>query len=352
MGRQGGGADFRDNCQVFKCMKLLFITHKIHEKDDDFAFASLWVREFIRQGFEVEVICLERGVHSGGFAVHSLGKEKGAGRIEVLARFWRLITTLKYDRVFVHMNPKWVAAGAFYWRIKKTPVYLWYTHYTMHLPLRISHWLCKRLFGATVESMPQYNNDPKKVVTGHGIDLGFWNADILPREKRRPISDLLSVHRICRSKRLHLAIGALEFLPAEYNLTVYGRILEQDYYQEVKELIKQLNLSDRVHFMGSVPMPELQKIYPHYQIMVNMAPETIDKTVIEGMYAGLQPVTTKGNAKAIGLPDAPEDAPRAIASFILNYNLLSVEELQKIVQEKHSLEALVRKMGEYIREGN
>lgn len=333
-------------------MKLLFITHKIHERDDDFAFASLWVKEFQRQGFEVDVICLEKGAHGGEFPVFSLGKERGAGRIKILINFWRLIRQLKYDRVFVHMNPKWVAAGALYWWLKRIPVYLWYTHYTMHLPLCVSHFLCKRLFCATSESMPQYNKDPKKVVTGHGVDLSFWNMDVPPRENRRPKTDILSVHRICRSKRLHLAVGALKFLPAEYNLTVYGRVLEPDYDAEVKKMIQDFGLENRVKFMGSVPMPELRAVYPNFQIMVNMAPETIDKTVIEGMYAGLQPVTTKGNAMAIGLPDAPEDTPEAIVDFILNYNLLPIEELRKIVREKHSLEALIRKMGECIEKGN
>lgn len=333
-------------------MKLLFITHKIHEQDDDFAFASLWVKEFIRQGFETEVICLDKGMHSGEFSVFSLGKEREVSAFASLKEFWRLITTLKYDRVFVHMNPKWVMAGALYWRIKKIPAYLWYTHYTMHLPLRISHWLCRRLFCATPESMPQYDGDPKKIVTGHGVDLNFWDGKILLREERRPQYDLLSVHRICRSKRLHLAVGALKYLPPEYNLTVYGRVLEPDYDAEVKKLVAELGLEKRVKFMGSVPMPELRGIYPQFQIMVNMAPATIDKTVIEGMLAGVQPITTAGNAKAIGLPSAPQDdTPEAIAEYILNINFLDTVELRQIAEDGHSLEALIKKMGEYIKRG-
>ena len=58
-------------------MRLLFITPKIHEADDDFAFASLWAKEFARQGFDVTVICLEKGTHSLPFPVYSLGKEEG-----------------------------------------------------------------------------------------------------------------------------------------------------------------------------------------------------------------------------------------------------------------------------------
>ena len=193
-------------------MRLLFVTHKIHEQDDDFAFTSLWVKEFIRQGFDVEVICLEKGIHTADFKVYSLGKEKGFPIWKSLLIFWKLILKLKYDRVFVHMNPKWVVAGAFYWWIKRVPVYLWYTHYTIHLPLRISHFLCKRLFAATKDSMPQYEGDPKKIITGHGVDMGFWQMEVLSREMRKPKNELLSVHRICKSKRPHLAIQVSECL--------------------------------------------------------------------------------------------------------------------------------------------
>lgn len=334
-------------------MKLLFITHKIHELDDDFAFTSLWVQEFQRQGFEVDVICLEKGIHNNDFKVYSLGKENGASPWKSLFTFWKLITSLKYDRVFVHMNPKWVLAGAWYWALKGTPVYLWYTHYTTHLPLKTSHWLCKRLFCATKDSMPQYEGDPKKIVTGHGIDLSFWNMEVPARDLRKPKTDLLSVHRICRSKRPHLSVLALKFLPEEYNLCIYGRELEGDYAREFKELMKSLGLENRVKLAGPVPMPELRKIYPQYQIMLNMAMDTIDKTMVEGMMAGLEIVATPHNAAAIGLPHAPiAETPEAIAEYIKNLNLSPVEELQKIAQEGHSLSALVRKMGRYIQAGN
>lgn len=57
--------------------RLLFITQKIHAHDDDLAFTILWIQEFIRAGFEVVVICLEKRDFNGSFPVHSLGKEDG-----------------------------------------------------------------------------------------------------------------------------------------------------------------------------------------------------------------------------------------------------------------------------------
>jgi hypothetical protein len=101
-------------------------------------------------------------------------------------------------------------------------------------------------------------------------------------------------------------------------------------------------------------MSELQNIYPRYRIMLNMAKETIDKTMLEGMIYGVFPVTTPGNSKAIGLPVYPADeTPEALAEFILEgrWKLSSNEQLKQIVAEKHSLSALIRKMGAYIRAG-
>jgi glycosyltransferase involved in cell wall biosynthesis len=164
---------------------------------------------------------------------------------------------------------------------------------------------------------------------------------------------------LSRSKRLDLALRALALLPAEYTLTHYGRMQdpgsadEVAYGNEVVALVKELGLHDRVRFMGSVPMPELKKIYPRYRVIANMVPRTIDKTVLEAMYCGCTPVITRGHAEAIGYPDAPVDeSPEAIATFIRTLALKPREELRQVVERGHSLRALIEKMAAYIRPGN
>jgi len=335
-------------------MKLLFITQKIQGNDDDLAFVILWIKEFIKQGYTVDVICLEKGDFDDSFPVYSLGKEKGFRKMTRIFVFLKLIFSLKYDRVFVHMNPEYVTLGGWYWFLSRKPIYLWYTHYTTHIHLRISGLLCKRMFAATPQSLPQYDGNPKKVIVGHGIDLNFWNTGLL-EENNASIFNLVSVHRICRSKRLELGVLALKYLPVEYTLTVYGRDVEKDYYVEIKELIKKEKLENRVIFKGPVPMSELKNVYPAYRLMVNMAKETIDKTMLESMLFGIYPVTTPGNSKAIGLPVYPEgENPEDIARFILarvwgNYTL---RQLRSIVQDRHGLSALVSKMNKFIGGGN
>src|SRR3990172_2831557 len=97
--------------QASEKIKLLFITQKIHQNDDDLAFVILWIKEFIKQGIDVRVICLEKRDFDDSFPVYSLGKEKGYGKIVRIIRFLKFIFTLDYDRVFVHMNPEYVTLG-------------------------------------------------------------------------------------------------------------------------------------------------------------------------------------------------------------------------------------------------
>src|SRR3989338_5565417 len=323
--------------------KLLFITQKIHQHDDDLAFVILWVKEFMRQGVAVQVICLEKGDFDESFPVYSLGKEKGKGKLARMLTFLRLMRTLDYNRVFVHMNPEYVTLGGWYCFLRRVPVYLWYTHYTMHVHLWLSGIFCKRIFAATAQSLPQYEGNKKKVVTGHGIDIDFWLSHPVETD-RLPATSLVAIHRLCRSQRLELGDRAPLDFPQCHTITLYGRDVEKEYVRELHELVEALTLKDRVFFLGPVPMAALKRVYPRYRVMVNMASETIDKTMLEGMLYGVYPVTTPANSRAIGLPLAPKDeTPESVADFIVGEQWKQFDEhsLKRIVENKHSLSSLI-----------
>lgn len=330
-------------------MQLLFITQKIDQEDDDLAFTILWIKEFIKQGFDVSVICLEKRSFDGSFPVYSLGKERGSSVPMRIVRFLKYIFTLKYDYVFVHMNPEYFTLGGLWWVIRGVPTYLWYTHYTMTPHLFLAGLFSRKLFAATTQSLPQYNRDPKKVVLGHGIDTSFWGEI---QELKRNSHNLLAVHRLSRSKRLELIIETLALLSKEYTLTVYGRVIDQKYFEELKKLIEKRNLADRVYFMGPVPMYELRAIYQRYRLMMNMASETIDKTMLEALFLGVYPVTTPRNAQAIGLKVYPKnESPQELARFIESgeWSAVSQSEGRVLVEQRHNLTLLVRKISLHIK---
>ena len=352
-------------------MKLLFITQKLHGQD---AFGVLWVEALQKQGYDVTVLCLEsrpedvlrvlKRTTPLSFPVYSLGKERGKGKIAQIFTFLRLIHTLSYDRVFIHMSPVWGIFGAPVWMARRTPVYLWYTHYKMQLGLWMLGRYAKRLFCATSQSLPQYEGNPKKVVVGHGIDLTFWlKRENVSTDPKR----LLVVHRLSRSKRVEIILRAMVLLPG-FSLDVYGVEAESAYVQELKALVQELALGERVTFHGTVPLSELPALFTHHRLILNMASETIDKTMLEAMTCGCYPVVTARNAAAIGLridaerfgrqvgvPVAPkEDVPEAIADVVRLYAEkppMNGEEMYRVVSERHSLANLITKMDRYIRPG-
>ncbi len=339
-------------------MKLLFITQKLHGQD---AFGVLWANAFAARGYEVTVLCLEwqpekmREVLPGvdiKFQVLSMGKERGVGRMGQILTFWKHITAHKSDRVFVHMAPVWGLLGAPVWIIRRTPAYLWYTHYKMQAGLWLMAMYGKRLFCATEQSMPQYAGSPKKIVTGHGIDRTFW-----PRRENHTTEPhkLLVVHRLARSKRAELCIQSLMHLSTFFTLDIYGQEVEPDYAAELKVLVRDLGLSERVRFLGSAPIKDLPEIYASRKLILNMASETIDKTMLEAMTCGCYPVTTVRNAAAIGIPGAPAmDTPEAIAAFIkqaLEHAPLTAETMDQVVDQRHSLRHIVEVMDQYMHSG-
>ncbi len=346
-------------------MKLLFITQKLHAQD---AFGVLWARAFAEKGYDVTVICLEdrrnlgaSALGEGGkpfpFTVRSLGKDEGKGKIAQILSFWRLILTLKYDRVFIHMSPVWGLLGAWVWWPRRTPVYLWYTHYKMQLGLRLLGWYGKRLFCATPQSLPQYEGSPKKVVTGHGIDLSFWPKRL---NMAADPDALLCVHRLSRSKRLEIVLRAMMLLP-EKRLDIYGIDAEKDYADEMRALACELGLQDRVTFHGTILARDLAHVYASHFLILNMASETIDKSMLEAMTCGCYPVTTARNAQAIGLTEvvgdtaAPaEDTPESLAAFVranASRPPMSADTMYDVVATRHSLASLIDQMDSSIRPG-
>lgn len=333
-----------------KTLRLLYVAQKIND-DDELAFVSQWVEAFQNVGYDVTVICFERGTFDDRFKVVSLGKEKGAGKLLMLFRFWKFIFTNKFDRVFVHMIPEFFTMGGWWWKIQGVPSYMWYTHYALHIHIKLASVFSKRMFAATKQSMPQFDSNPKKIVTGHGVDVDYWYTKNQCADEK----NLLMVHRVSRSKRIELGIKALSLLPHDYKLTIYGRLIDDEYYQELLKLTSNLSLQDRVFFKGSVPASILRTVYPQYRIMINMASETIDKTMLEAMCNGVFPVTTKGNLEAIGLTGINiEDLPESIASLIAGNTVQAYPQdvLVDLVKQKHSLSKLVKKMNIYIAEGN
>ena len=145
--------------------------------------------------------------------------------------------------------------------------------------------------------------DPNRVQTIYsGLNLSGW------REIDRPTKTsgnliVTTVGNIRRVKGHDLFIRAAASIAPQFpgvRFTIAGDVLEPDYFIELQQLIRDLNLSDRFHFTGGVT--NLREHLATSDIFVLPSrSEGFSNAIIEAMAASLPVVATNvgGNAEAV-----------------------------------------------------
>jgi glycosyltransferase involved in cell wall biosynthesis len=270
-------------------MRLLIITQKVDKNDSNLGFFHRWIEEFAKHCSRVEVICLGKGEYKLplNVNVHSLGKEVDSGRVLRLLRFLRLINSLSYDAVFVHMNPEYVIAGGIIWKMLGKKVALWYTHKNVDLKLRLAEKLASVVLSASKESFRLGSN--KLIITGHGIDTDFFCPD--PAVEKEKI--VLTVGRITASKHIQEIIDSI---PAGYELQIAGiPVTEED------EIYRR-SLKGSATFLGAVKYEDLPELYRRASLFINKSSTgSMDKAVLEALACGTKIETT--NEAYAKMPD-------------------------------------------------
>lgn len=274
-------------------MRLLVLTQKVDANDDVLGFFHEWLRRFAARCEQVEVICLFEGAHQlpQNMRVHSLGKERGVGRVGRALRLYRYLWRLRgqYDAVFVHMNPEYLVLAGWLWRLLGIRTVLWYSHRRVDAKLRLAARLVD-VIATSARSSFQLATDNIHML-GHGIDTDFFAP--APRTSAGPWQ-LVSVGRLTPIKRLLTAIEALAQLRArgvDAELTLVGQAAtpgDRAYEVQLKERVAQLQLEPFVHFAGAAAYPRMPEVYHRADASLNLAPTGgLDKAVFESMACGL-----------------------------------------------------------------
>src|SRR4051794_21282831 len=151
-----GGAAVRRKAR--RVMRILFITQQLDEDGDVLGIAVSWLRALAQRVDEVHALALSTGrvTLPPNVTLHSLGKERGAGRLAQLARFQGALASLaarrQVDVIFVHMVPRYAILAAPLARAFGVPMVLWYTHGSVNRSLRIAHHLVQRVVTASRDS--------------------------------------------------------------------------------------------------------------------------------------------------------------------------------------------------------
>ncbi len=280
-------------------MRLLIITQTVDSEDANLGFFHGWIREFAKNVENVAVVCgsVGSGAPPANAQIYSMGRERGLGRLRRYFNFyWYLAKFLsKSDAVFVHMIPAWVILAWPLAVIFRKKIYLWYTHGSVSMSLKIAEKLAAKIFTASKESC---RVDSKKVaVVGHGIDVQAFRRqnEVLPHGLK-----FLSVSRIARSKDLKtliLGVGELKrcgFKNVSFDI-VGAPILSKDadYVKELHDLVRAEGLGEIIRFMGARSPQEMPDIYYDHNIFLHASQTgSVDKAALEAMAAGLQVLTS------------------------------------------------------------
>ncbi len=165
---------------------------------------------------------------------------------------------------------------------------------------------------------------PERVtVLRNGVDLVLFHPGA--REETRAKMGLsgrvlLSVGHLIERKGHELVIGAMPLLPG-YSLLIAGDGVERT---RLERLAKQLNVRDRVRFLGSVPHRELPEIYAAADALVLASSrEGWPNVLLESMACGTAVVASNiwGNPEVVSRPEAGvlmnERSPAAVAEAVM-----------------------------------
>ncbi|TDJ76407.1 MAG: glycosyltransferase [Planctomycetota bacterium] len=296
-------------------MKLLFVTQVLDGGDAVLGFVVRWVQGLAARCERVRVIALEVGDLSAlpsNVDVRVLGRKGRLGRYFRYQRFLsEAFEAEGFDTLLSHMVPRYSTAAARSAARHGVGHFLWYTHKGVDARLRKAVTVVDKVFTASPESMRV--ETPKKVVTGHGIDLEHFAMDGAPPDGP---PRLLAVGRLTPAKDPHTLLAALALLVArgrDVHLDLVGGGLaagDSAFGDEVRARIAEEGLSGRVTLHGAVPYRDVPAAYRRATVFVSTSlTGSVDKVVLEAM-AAARPVVTCNESFPPLFAELGEDAAR------------------------------------------
>ncbi|MEK7578827.1 MAG: glycosyltransferase family 4 protein [Patescibacteria group bacterium] len=346
-------------------MKLLIITQKYDINDSNLGVFIDWWDKLAEKMEKVYILALEKRSEpiKSNVGVVSIGKEKGAGFLRKIIGFYAGLFKIigETDAILVHMIPKYVILAAPVAFIFRKPIHMWYTGVSVHWQLKFAVMLCKKIFTAHEAAMRI--NTPKRVVTGHGIDVEKFKIGDF-RLKNSGLITILSVGRITPSKGHDLIIKAVsDLIKSGYNLRlkIIGGIIQdyhRGYLESLKKLASDLKISEAVEFSGPVFYDKMPEYFGKSEILINAVPfGGLDKVVLEAMASGVIPLTSNSAFLTVFPKSIAQDLIFGIGDIedlknkfknILDKKLYQNEDLRRelgdIVTRNHNLYNLISRI--------
>jgi glycosyltransferase involved in cell wall biosynthesis len=298
-------------------VRLVFLTQVLDRRDAILGFVPGWVEGLARRCERVRVVALATGDVAGlpdNVDVRAVGRRGRLGRwLRYRAALGEAFGRDGFDAVLAHMVPRYALLARGPARAAGARTYLWYTHAGVDRRLERAVAAVEKVFTASPESLRV--DTPRRVVTGHGIDLDhFDDRGAVPARPTR----LITVGRLTPAKDPLTVLRCLAVLVGrgwDVHLELIGggmTELDKSYARAIEAEIAHLDLGRRVTRTGPVPYPEVPEHYHRASVLVSASRTgSVDKVVLEAM-AARRPVVTCNEAFPRVL--APlGDAARALA---------------------------------------
>ncbi len=342
-------------------MKLLIITQKVDISDDVLGFFHSWLEKLAKEA-DLFVIANFVGNYDlpSNVKVYSLGKERKSNSIFKLFYYkWLFLKLLpKVDGVFFHMCPEYVLAAFLAPKFFGKKTLFWYAHKQVDFKLRTAEKLVDKIFTASPES---FRLPSKKLeVAGHGIDTERFKPAGEKNASGSGILKIVSADRISPIKNQDILIKAAEILRRRninFEIEIANvSILKKDrvYLEQIKKIINDNGLGDKINFVGSIPHKEIVSFYQNADILVNLSDTgSIDKAVLEAMASGCLVLTSNEAFRNILAEKyLTSKDPAEIAQKLIDLSISGQDEKpRQYVFDNHNLDNLVNKIINFFKNG-
>lgn len=271
-----------------------------------------------------------------------------------------------YDIIHVHLPDPMATLALFFANTKNKKIILhWHSdiinqRFLLNFFLPLQSWILKRTDVIIATSEKYIQESPYLQKYRHkctcipiGIDMPHQT-----KELSKNSNTILSVGRFVYWKGFEYLIESLQFLPKQTKVVLVGDG-DKNYKKYLQKIVKELNLQDRVSFLGKKTKQELALLYQESNCFVLPSyQESYGIVLIEAMCYGLPLVCMKfspsgsdwinqdGKTGFVVPPKNPQAIANAVVKIQENYQKLSQNSkeryqahftLKKMIQSIHSL---------------
>jgi len=286
---------------------LLIITQVVDPAHSNLGFFCEWISTFAKDPnvATVEAWCLHEGEWKER-PTNVIVRPFPSGKLARVIELYRRIFARRYDGVFVHMTPIWVALAGWWWRVTRQPIVLWYTHGTATAMLRVAMVFANHVATATAEAFPVRSSNV--IALGHGVAAAFGEMKRSVRFAFAPLQ-FICVGRLTARKRVLETLDFFSIILRHHpdaHFTWMGAPLtdaDRAYEETVRQKIHAQGLDGNVTLLGAVRASELPERYAEADLFAHLsATGSLDKVVLEAVSAGC-PIFSTNPATREVLPE-------------------------------------------------